>query len=370
MSPGPFLPPQPRPSHHQDVPRGGQPISTRVTVWRCFMGTRRETLACGRLEPVRWKATDTSVKENKTLTSPCPSPHPVSAEACGAGGLSYRVVEKKLDWTGALHLCESLNGTLATIKTPYEQAYLTLLINNLRRPAWIGLYNYGGRSFTWLGEEEGLYSNWKDGEPSQSAGCGHMTTTGEWVMSQCDAKLGAACVRLETSRNNCYAFDLQHLRLQQDARSACKKVGAELLSILDETENEFVWEHIQSYAEQAHGAWLGISVKGREQHWAVETGLLQEPHTRSHLQTASQCRNIPCYIGRRALAHPDRCHGYGPGPGGADRECDLPVPAQDSGLAGSYEGARYSRTNSSSAEQAEKNILVSDMELNEQQDEE
>lgn len=41
-------------------------------------------------------------------------------------------------------------------------------------------------------------------------------------------------------------------------------VGAELLSILDETENGFVWEHIQSYAEQAHGAWLGISVKGQK----------------------------------------------------------------------------------------------------------
>lgn len=39
-------------------------------------------------------------------------------------------------------------------------------------------------------------------------------------------------------------------------------MGAELLSILDETENGFVWEHIQSYAEQAHGAWLGINVKG------------------------------------------------------------------------------------------------------------
>ncbi len=36
------------------------------------------------------------------------------------------------------------------------------------------------------------------------------------------------------------------------------------------------------------------------------------------------------------------------------------------GAGGSYEGARYSRTNSSLAEQTEKNILVSDMELNEQ----
>lgn len=59
------------------------------------------------------------------------------------GGVTYRVVEKRLDWTGALHLCESLNGTLATVKDPYQQAYLTLLVNSLRRPAWIGIYNYG-----------------------------------------------------------------------------------------------------------------------------------------------------------------------------------------------------------------------------------
>nr|XP_019969148.1 PREDICTED: C-type mannose receptor 2-like [Paralichthys olivaceus] len=36
------------------------------------------------------------------------------------------------------------------------------------------------------------------------------------------------------------------------------------------------------------------------------------------------------------------------------------------GSRGSYDGARYSRTSSSLSEQAEKNILVSDMELNEQ----
>lgn len=57
--------------------------------------------------------------------------------------MTYRVVEKRLDWTGALHVCESLNGTLASVKDPFQQAYLTLLINSLHRPAWISLYNYG-----------------------------------------------------------------------------------------------------------------------------------------------------------------------------------------------------------------------------------
>lgn len=59
------------------------------------------------------------------------------------GGVTYRVVEKRLDWTGALHLCESLNGSLASVRSPFEQAHLTLLINSLHRPAWISLYNYG-----------------------------------------------------------------------------------------------------------------------------------------------------------------------------------------------------------------------------------
>lgn len=63
------------------------------------------------------------------------------------GTVTYRVVEKRLDWTGALHMCESLNGTLATVKDPYQQAYLTLLISSLRRPAWIALYNYGVSCF-------------------------------------------------------------------------------------------------------------------------------------------------------------------------------------------------------------------------------
>ncbi len=47
-----------------------------------------------------------------------------------------------------------------------------------------------------MGEEEVSYSNWKDGEPNQMAGCGHMTTTGQWTISPCDAKLEAAICKI------------------------------------------------------------------------------------------------------------------------------------------------------------------------------
>ncbi|XP_075894955.1 C-type mannose receptor 2 [Nelusetta ayraudi] len=340
------------------------------------------------------------------------------------GGVTYRVVEKRLDWTGALHLCESLNGSLASVRTPFEQAHLTLLINSLHRPAWISLYNYGGRSFTWLGEDEVTYSNWKDDEPKKTAGCGHIATSGQWTMTPCDAKLDAAICRMGDGpavhrwtypghcprplgnwawvpfRNNCYAFNLQSVKLQQEARASCQKVGAELLSILDETENGFIWEHIKSYAEQAHGAWLGISVKGRGLVWSEDAEMTYsnwETHdvafsvlspnscfwiqSNSGLWKPGSCRNrthgVICKQARTIQSLVDES--------GGDHlpilivvlVTGLALVALVSGLIflyrrrsvgtrGSYEGARYSRTNSGLSEQTEKNILVSDMELNEQ----
>uniref|UniRef100_A0A665USI8 Mannose receptor, C type 2 n=1 Tax=Echeneis naucrates TaxID=173247 RepID=A0A665USI8_ECHNA len=333
------------------------------------------------------------------------------------GGVTYRVVEKRLDWTGALHLCESLNGTLATVKDPYQQAYLTLLINSLRRPAWIALYNYGGRSFTWLGEEEVSYSNWKYGEPNQMAGCGHMTTTGQWTMTPCDAKLEAAICQISGMtvhqwiypghcpsllgewawvpfRNHCYAFNLQRLKLQQDARVSCKKVGAELLSILDETENGFVLEHIQSYEEQAHGAWLGISVKGRGLVWSEDIEMSYTNWEAHNLAFSVLSPNSCFWIqSNSGLWKPGSCRNRTHGvickrPRSKSDGDHLPTlivvivtglvlvmlivgviylyRRRTVGSRGSYEGARYSRTNSSLTEQTEKNILVSDMELNEQ----
>ncbi|XP_053299336.1 C-type mannose receptor 2 [Pleuronectes platessa] len=356
---------------------------------------------------------------------PAPALIPASlSEPVELGGVTYRVVEKRLDWTGALHLCESLNGTLATVKDPYQQAYLTLLINRLHRPAWVALYNYGGRSFTWLGEEEVSYSNWKDGEPNHMAGCGHMTTTGQWTMTPCDAKLDAAICQISDEpvghqwiypgkcpnsvgdwawvsfRNHCYAFNLQTLRLQQDARMSCKKEGAELLSVLDETENGFVWEHIQSSAEQAHGAWLGISVKGRGLVWSEDTEMSYTNWEVHDLAFSVLSPNSCFWIqSNSGLWKPGSCRNRTHGV-----ICKRPRSAETSavtmeddhlptlivvivaglvlvvlivgviylyrrrtvGSRGSYEGARYSRTSSSLSEQAEKNILVSDMELNEQ----
>ncbi|XP_058267807.1 C-type mannose receptor 2 [Hemibagrus wyckioides] len=341
-------------------------------------------------------------------------------------GKQYRLLQARLDWEGAVHVCESVNGSLASVRDPQQQAYLTLLLNALRKPAWIALHSDGGRGYRWLGEEEVTFSNWRDGEPNLMAGCGHMTTSGQWTMSSCNIKLDATICELNTERadhrwmypghcrqtvgdwawipfkNSCYAFNLNQLRLQHDAEHTCKKVGAELLSVLDENENGFVWEHIQSYQEQAHGAWLGMTFnpKGGSLQWpdssVVEYTNWEQQDGNLSMLSANSCFWVQSNTG---LWKPGSCknrtHGVickqPRGLGATVVAADVDhLPAlvlillavlvlialivggvylyrrRSPGSSGSYEGARYSRTNLTPSEEAEKNILVSDMELNEQ----
>lgn len=58
-------------------------------------------------------------------------------------GKQYRLLQAQLDWEAALHVCESVNGSLALVRDPQQQAYLTLLLNALRKPAWIALHSDG-----------------------------------------------------------------------------------------------------------------------------------------------------------------------------------------------------------------------------------
>lgn len=141
---------------------------------------------------------------------------------------TYRILQKPLRWHEALLLCETLNATLATIPNPYSQAFLTQAVSSLRALLWIGLANdevreegrhlghgpsegsqqpsrhllpvvfQGGRSYSWLTEENLIYTNWQDGEPKQIAGCSYMNTDGSWRTASCDTKLQGGICQLQT----------------------------------------------------------------------------------------------------------------------------------------------------------------------------
>lgn len=61
-------------------------------------------------------------------------------------------------------------------------------------PQPLPLAPQGGRSYSWLTEENLFYANWQDGEPQQVAGCSYMDADGSWRTAGCDTKLqGGIC---------------------------------------------------------------------------------------------------------------------------------------------------------------------------------
>uniref|UniRef100_A0A4X2KSN9 Mannose receptor C-type 2 n=2 Tax=Vombatus ursinus TaxID=29139 RepID=A0A4X2KSN9_VOMUR len=191
----------------------------------------------------------------------------------------------------------------------------------------------------------------------------------------------------------------------KEALQRCQKAGGAILSIMDEMENVFVWEHMQSTEGQSGGAWLGMNFnpKGGTLVWhdntAVNYSNWGPPGLGPSMLSHNSCYWIQSSSG---LWRPGGCTNITMGV-----VCKLPQVKEGSfsssalqenttalvvvvlaALAllvllavaallykrrrnpdrGAFESARYSRSSSGPGEVAEKNILVSDMEMNEQQD--
>ncbi|KAM4622511.1 C-type mannose receptor 2 [Discoglossus pictus] len=345
---------------------------------------------------------------------------------------SYLILQKPMSWSDARLLCETRNATLSTIPDPFQQAYLTLAATGRQTPLWIGLFNEeGGRSYSWLTDQTFSYTNWRDGEPQRLSGCVYMDSQGTWSTASCDTKLpGAICTYNTESvkphkwssagncprsmsdsswiafRDHCYSFHMEVRVSQREAAKRCQKVGGEVLSIQDETENVFVWEHLQTYESQSRGAWLGMffNTKGGALIWNDNTPVnytnwgqqdtgpsLLSPNSCYWIQgnngvwSLGSCTNITMGVICKIPREQDLEYVKSALP--EHTTAILVVVLSTLALCiliavsiylyrrrkhelerGAFESARYSRTNSSPGGSAEKNILVSDMEMNEQQE--
>lgn len=345
---------------------------------------------------------------------------------------SYLILQKPMTWSDARLLCETRNATLASIVNPFQQAYLTLAATGQKTPLWIGLSNEdGSRSYSWLTNDGFSYTNWRDGEPQYMSSCVYMDEQGTWSPANCDHKLPGAICSFNTPsskphkwslnstcpnsvgdsdwipfRDYCYSFHMEVTVGQKDAAKRCQKVGGEVLTIVDETENVFVWEHLQTYETQSKGAWLGMSFSIKEGSlvWHDNTPVnysnwgqhdsgpsLLSPNSCYWIEGSNgvwslgSCTNISkgviCKLSRAEETKLDRSI----------------LPQHSTAVAivvlstfalcilivviiylyrrrklaaqqGAFESARYSRTSTGPDGPIEKNILVSDMEMNEQQD--
>lgn len=76
-----------------------------------------------------------------TTKSPTHSYHHPLPNNIEYRGHNYRVISGNLSWYNAMVMCRENHFDLVSIMDAYHQAFLTVLVNRLGAPHWIGLHS-------------------------------------------------------------------------------------------------------------------------------------------------------------------------------------------------------------------------------------
>ena len=84
----------------------------------------------------------------------------------------YVAFDERLDWKTAKTYCESLGGHLVTISDKTEQDFVENLIESIEAPyIWLGASDFETEGiWKWVTDEPFDYTNWNEGEPTNSDG--------------------------------------------------------------------------------------------------------------------------------------------------------------------------------------------------------
>ncbi|XP_022236088.1 macrophage mannose receptor 1-like [Limulus polyphemus] len=111
----------------------------------------------------------------------------------------YRVYNSKNTWKDAEYYCQEEKGHLASVVSPYEQAFLHLFLKKTSSNTWIG---FGSKTdenrFRWTDQWPVYFTNWGRGQPVTSTSssqqlCVSFLKNGPWNVTSCEEKLPFVC---------------------------------------------------------------------------------------------------------------------------------------------------------------------------------
>ncbi|KAM7405944.1 hypothetical protein PAMP_000354 [Pampus punctatissimus] len=197
---------------------------------------------------------------------------------------SYKVVSGNMSWYDAKNMCIENDSDLVSITDAYHQAFLTVLVNRLAAPHWIGLYSENsGVNYQWSDGSDTVYTHWDaadDDDDFVMGECVYMDVSGGWRRADCETLLPGALCHVNPPRNkpfisyevvcpstwvkfghSCYNFEPVVQRLTfEEAREHCRQKvnSSDVLTVESETENRFVLEQLLSTGFLHQNMWLGI----------------------------------------------------------------------------------------------------------------
>ncbi|XP_045209803.2 macrophage mannose receptor 1-like isoform X2 [Mercenaria mercenaria] len=233
-------------------------------------------------------------KTHKAILPRSTSQHNMAA-GCPAGAIGYgyncyQLMSSMATWQVARSNCRARAGDLVVIKDSYQQAFLASQIAGRSGFYWTGLSHSGpSGSFQWVSGDNLAYTSWSSNHTgNDNSSCIAMRTNGPgvglWLDMPCTAKFKYIC---ESSRSgfstplipttttitvpvcpqnwnefNGYCTKVYNSNEDKksyfDARSACRAMGADLVSLHSYAEQSAVFSY-RTIGYTSKTYWIGLN---------------------------------------------------------------------------------------------------------------
>ncbi|KAM6174259.1 lymphocyte antigen 75 isoform 1-T1 [Erethizon dorsatum] len=223
-----------------------------------------------------YKSTKSKELSLHTYSSRCPAAKGNRSQWIQYGDHCYVTDQTLHSFSEAKQLCQDLDhsATIVSIKDENENKFVSRLMrenNNITMRVWLGLFQHSvDQPWSWFDGSEVTFVKWENKSKSGDGKCSILLASNEtWKKVECSHGYGRVVCKVPLHcpsstwvqfQDSCYIFLQEAVKVKgiEDVRSQCTGHGADMISIHNEEENDFILDTLKKQWKGPDDILLGM----------------------------------------------------------------------------------------------------------------